>query len=248
MIRFQPTAIESDEIHLWLVSLAMGPEDLAALQATLSADELRRAERLRRRTDRRRFVAGRGLARCVLSAYLGRPAARIGFSYGDMGQPRISDAADTLLRFNLSHCDDLLLLGVACGRPVGVDLERIRPLPHREAIERRIFSPREREVLCDLAADGRLRGFFSGWTRKEAVAKALGDGMWSTVGRVQVSLDPESAAEVLALDGSRKEAKRWSLFHLEPATGFVGSAAVRGRDLQLSVRDVRAEAAGEDRK
>ena len=59
-----------------------------------------------------------------MGAYLGLPPAELRFAYGPMGQPRLlNSAADVDLRFNLSHSCDLLLVGVARGRSVGVDLE-----------------------------------------------------------------------------------------------------------------------------
>jgi 4'-phosphopantetheinyl transferase len=161
-----------------------------------------------------------------------------------MGQPRLlGSGADLDLRFNLSHSHDLLLLGVSRGRAVGVDLEPVRSLSHRPAIERRVFSAGEQRILARLPAEQRTEAFFNGWTRKEAFAKATGEGMWATMGRIEVANTPGEDARLLTLDGSHEAAAGWTLFHLEPAAGFVGAAAVEGRDVTLSVREL--EHAGE---
>jgi 4'-phosphopantetheinyl transferase len=215
-------AIEPEEVHLWVASLEVEAGDIPPSEALLSEDERIRALRLRRREDRIRFVAARATVRRLLGAYLGLPPAELRFAYGPTGQPRLlASATDVDLRFNLSHSCDLLLVGVARGRSVGVDLEPVRSLPsHR-----------------------RTEAFFKGWTRKEAFAKATGDGMWATMGRVEVTLGPDNDARLLTLNGSREAAEHWTLIHVEPAAGFVGAAAIEGRDVVLRLLELE-EAGG----
>jgi 4'-phosphopantetheinyl transferase len=237
-------AIEPEEVHLWVASLEVEAGDIPPSEALLSEDERIRALRLRRREDRIRFVAARATVRRLLGAYLGLPPAELRFAYGPTGQPRLlASATDVDLRFNLSHSCDLLLVGVARGRSVGVDLEPVRSLPYRAAIERRVFSAGEQRTLSRLPAHRRTEAFFKGWTRKEAFAKATGDGMWATMGRVEVTLGPDDDARLLTLDGSREAAEHWTLIHVEPAAGFVGAAAIEGRDVVLRLLELE-EAGG----
>lgn len=235
----QTESIEPEEVHLWVASLEVAAGDLPPSEALLSEDERVRARRLRRHLDRTRFIAARAIVRRLLGAYLGLPPAELRFAYGPMGQPRLLDSAAAVdLRFNLSHSRDLLLLAVARGRAVGVDLEPIRSMSHRPAIERRVFSAGERRTLSSLPGQQRTEAFFNGWTRKEAFAKATGDGMWATMGRVEVALAPGDEARLLTLDGSREAAERWTLIHVRPAAGFVGAAAIEGRDVVLRLREL----------
>ena len=238
-----PGPLGPDDVHVWLASLTASPTDLERFAESLSAEERRRAERLRAADARARFIAARGIARRLLGSYLDEPANRLRFAYGPMGQPMLaSQPAGLDLRFNLSHSGDLLLLAIAKARAVGIDLEPVRRLTHREAVERRVFSAEERRALYALPADRRLEAFFNGWTRKEAFAKAVGDGMWASMGRVEVTLDPRLPARLVRLDGSTEAAAAWSVFHLEPASGFVGAAAVEGRHVCLSQHGISLEA------
>lgn len=236
MALFPPMKLASDEIHLWLGSREVAGERWRRLDSVLSPDERDRGGRLRRSEDRRRFVAARGLLRHVLAAYAGAAPEQLRFTYGPMGRPRLAGphAAEDL-SFNLSHARHVLLVGVARGRPLGVDLEPIRPLSHLGALQRRVFSEGERETIDRLPAGERLTAFFSGWTRKEAFAKAVGDGVWASLGRVEVSVTPGDPPRLLKLDGSSDAAAGWSLFHVEPAPGFIGAVAAEGRGLRLSV-------------
>ena len=241
----QQQGIAPDEVQVWVTSLETAPGALQRFEALLSEDELVRARRFRRGVDRSRFIAARATLRRVLGAYLNSSPAGLRFAYGSMGQPRLSEPhAELDLRFNLSHSRDLLLLGFANGRAVGVDLEPLRSLSHRAAIERRLFSENERDVLARLPAEDRTEAFFNGWTRKEAFAKATGEGMWATMRRIEVALAPGEEPRLLSLAGSREAAAGWTLFHLEPASGFVGAVAARGRPGTLSVR--KLEPAGDE--
>src|SRR5438094_10495422 len=81
------------------------------------------------------------------------------------------------LRFNVSHSKSLGLYAVTRDRRVGVDIERIRPLPDLDEIAERVFSPEERLALRRLPPARRPEGFFNCWSRKEAYGKAIGYGL-----------------------------------------------------------------------
>ncbi len=74
--------------------------------------------------------------------------------------------------FSLSHSGDLLLCAFSL-TPVGLDLEKLRPLPQAPALARRFFHPQEREWLAGKDA----LFFFLVWTAKEAAVKWSGQGI-----------------------------------------------------------------------
>jgi 4'-phosphopantetheinyl transferase len=106
----------------------------------------------------------------VLAHYLGAPPDR--FEKGPHGKPRLA-GDQAWLRFNLSHSGEVALVGVARDVEVGIDVERIRPVPEMRAIARRWLG---RDDLADPAE------FFRAWTRHEAMLKALGVGLSGPVG------------------------------------------------------------------
>ena len=80
-------ALTAGGIHLWLADLDSPPRPLAELAATLAAEGRERAARFRFPEHRDRFIAGRGLLRGLLAAYLDRPAAALRFEQGPHGKP-----------------------------------------------------------------------------------------------------------------------------------------------------------------
>ncbi|MBN3882263.1 MAG: 4'-phosphopantetheinyl transferase HetI [Nostoc sp.] len=216
-----------DEIHVWRIDLDQPESQLQNLAATLSSDETARAERFYFQEHRQRFIAGRGILRTILGSYLGIQPLHVEFNYQHRGKPVLADKfADSRLAFNLSHSQGLGLCAVNCTRPIGVDLEYIRPMSDLEALAKRFFLPREYEMLRSLSPNQQQEIFFRYWTCKEAYLKATGDGL-SQLEQVEVSLTPTEAAKLQITED-------WSLFELVPANNYVAAVAVEnfGWDLK----------------
>ncbi len=212
-----------DTAHVWTIAL----EDADPDHGTLSADERVRARRFRFDADRRRFVAAHAALRSVLAGYLDAAPASVVFTTGPRGKPMLDAAIHgAALRFNLSHSHELALVVVARDRDVGIDVERMRVLPELPGIVARFFSAAERATLDRLPPDHRLHAFFRLWTVKEAYLKACGDGLARGLDQLDVELAPdERGASVRALDRP-DEGRRWELFSLTPAAGYVAAVAV----------------------
>lgn len=161
------------EVRLWrLDTVASVPGDDAEV---LAAGELGRAERFRRPSDRRDWVASRALLRRVLGYYLDRPAAEIAFVEGPDGKPGIDGAGS--LHFNLSHSAGLAVVAVTTAGEVGVDVERRRADLDCLALARTAFGDDAADALSLVEPARRSAEFFRMWVRREAVGKCLGTGL-----------------------------------------------------------------------
>jgi len=211
----QPGLPAADEVHLWRVHLDVPAPALAALAATLAPDEQARAARFVREQDRARFVACRAALRAVLAGYAGLPAECCWFGYTAHAKPfLLGPPALTRLQFNLSHSDGLALVAVACDRPVGVDLEGIRPEVDMSGVGRLVFSQVERDALDGVPEADYLTAFFDLWTRKEAYLKCRGLGFSGSPAQITV--------------GSAGEEGRCFVANVCPAPGYAAALAVEG--------------------
>jgi 4'-phosphopantetheinyl transferase len=215
-------------IHVWHAGLEPPATRWQELAAALTRGERERAERLPAGPHRRRFVAGRGLLREILGAYLGLNPGAVPFAYGPAGKPRLAGDGPGLA-FNLSHSANLAVCAVAApGSEIGVDVERLRPLSDIAGTAACWFSPRERALLAVLDGDERVRAFFRVWTRKEAWLKATGFGLPLGPERVEVAVAPVEPARLLGVAGIADAPRRWSLRDLDLRPGFAAALAVRG--------------------
>ena len=180
---------------------------------------------------RRRYIVAHGVVRKLLGGCLQRSAKELEFEFSTRGKPRLKNAD---VEFNLAHSDELGLLAVTRGTVVGVDVERIRPMPDGLDIAKRFFSAREVADFEPVVAEARDRAFFNLWTRKEAWLKATGDGIAESLSKVEFTFREGETVRVIAIGGDVNAAKQWSLFALEPTTGYTGALAIPAQNVRLS--------------
>jgi 4'-phosphopantetheinyl transferase len=230
----QSLALPKNEIHVWRASL---DQDLACLQQLvkfLSSDELDRADRFHFETDKNRFIIGRGILRNILSYYLGIAPERLQFCYGSRGKPALQTGDRSHpLHFNLSHSQGLALYAFTRDRQIGIDIEYVRNLSGLDQIVAQFFSARENATFLALPPSQKQAAFFHGWTCKEAVLKALGEGLALPLNQFDVSLLPDRPAELLSIHGDRAAAKQWFLQSFVPASNYVAAVAVERHDQQI---------------
>lgn len=209
------------------------PADEPAMRALLDDGERARCERFLRPEDKARFVTGRFLARTALAEATGLAPQGIRFTTdcphcgAAHGKPRLPGSG---LDFSLSHSGDRVVLVLAEGAEVGVDVEQESDRDIDRLAEM-VLTPAEREAL--LAMDDRRRGFHAYWSRKEALLKATGHGLAAPMTAIHVSA-PDDPAEVIAWDGEAAVSPV-RLADLTPGPGYAAAAAVlTDRPLRLT--------------
>jgi 4'-phosphopantetheinyl transferase len=209
--------------HLWRAGL-----DRCRIDENLLEDGERvRARRFAFAEDRRRFLAEHGLRRRLLAAYLGTTPAALRVEPDAMGKPRLLGGA---LSFSGSESGGTALLAVARTGELGVDIERIRPERADLRFARRYFHPAETAALEALDGEARLRAFFATWTRKEALVKAVGQGLRIPLASFRVGVLADEPAGPLAYEADWPTSRDWRLLALplgdEAAGGLALGAAV----------------------
>jgi 4'-phosphopantetheinyl transferase len=225
-VEFPPTHLDppSSGVDVWRASLDVPGWQVERLMLLLSDAERGRAGRSHFVRDRRRFIVGRGVLRVILGRYLATSPAHLDFRYGPAGKPTLSaPAAGPGVEFNLTHSGGLMLCAVTCDGNVGVDVERVRPVP--DGLAESVLSPRELAVFRALPRDQRQPAFFCAWTGKEAYLKGRGEGLSRAVDRIDVSLAPFEPARPLRITDDSPGAAGWSLRRLAPARGYTAAVA-----------------------
>jgi len=129
---------------------------------------------------------------------------------------------------NWSHSGERLLVALAHGARVGVDLERLQRRPRALDVAQRYFTPDESRWLA--AQDERDLAFLRLWCAKEAVLKAHGHGLSFGLHRLRF----EPAAEGLRLvecDAELGTPAQWTLQEIVPGPGYLGAIAWRPKPL-----------------
>lgn len=180
----------------------------------LSAEEQRKAARFRCPHDQRRYLAAHAALRRALAARGAGEASSLRFESGAWGKPALCDSRG--LRFNLSHSDDIGLIGSSFSHEVGVDVERIRPLPDVAMLVVEHFTAAERAQFERLPPQAQDQAFFLGWTRKEACLKAVGVGLSVDPSSIEAGLTCEPCLLTIALGAE------WSVVEVHSTLGSCG--------------------------
>jgi 4'-phosphopantetheinyl transferase len=227
-------ALGADDGHVWRASLDQPAGAIARLARLLSKDEYQRAERFHRPADRRRFIAGRGILRKIISSYLSLAPDEAQFVYNKYGKPSVLTNQDrNALRFNLSHSNGMALYAVTRGRRIGIDIEYMREDFATLEVAERYFSKDEFEALERVPINQRTEAFFNCWSRKEAYIKAIGMGVSYPLDGFTVSLAPEAAPALLRVDADATEAARWKMYKLDAAEGYAAALIIENPPVSL---------------
>lgn len=198
--------ITPSAVHVWCAELDRPSTEIERFAQSLSPDEQQRSQRFRFEKDREKFVIARGLLRTILARYLSVSPGRVLFDYSSKGKPAIANVYPAgELYFNVSHSHQMALYAIALNRPVGIDLEHIRPID-AVALSERFFLPSEAAVMRSLIGTEQHKVFFRGWTQKEAYLKATGDGL-GKLASVEVALT--EPMRLVSIDGNVQIAAQW---------------------------------------
>jgi 4'-phosphopantetheinyl transferase len=231
-------ALREHELHVWRAGTAASVDALRAAEALLAADEWERAERFRHEPSRTAYIVARAALRRIVGAYLDTDPSSVRVACAASGKPYLAgpDRAERL-EFNLSHSGEWALYAFALDRPVGVDVERIRPMPDLMDIARRFFAASEYEALRSLDGACRLEPFFACWTRKEAYLKARGPGLSAAMSEFAVSVSVSEPPRLLADCENPGEVDRWAFRTVDVGPGYAGAVVVEGQPARVRFFD-----------
>jgi 4'-phosphopantetheinyl transferase len=199
------------EVHVWSARLFRPDFDHIAALETLSEAERQRSALFHFERDRKSFISRRSMLRLILAHYLLMEPSRITLVHEERGKPRLSEADSPFpLHFNFSHSRNLALLAVSRFSPVGVDVEKIRPMPEMSEIAATFLSKQEKVLFNAVEQEQKLEVFFGIWTRKESYLKVTGEGIARALAEIDCSQAPAGLA----------------LYPLSPAPGFIGALAI----------------------
>lgn len=213
-------------VDLWVVGLAAQDLSIVQLYDLCSEDERRKSGAFHFERNRRDFIAGRGLLRCVLGWYLGSAPQDLVFKYGAFGKPTLEDHPHSLsVEFNVAHCEGWVVYAICRDREVGVDIEQIRQISTSVGFPTTFLAKEERDDIESLGPDASRDAFFNCWTRKEAYLKATGRGLSESLDSFRVSVGADYSVLLSASESVR--ISDWKILHVSPVEGYIGAIAIR---------------------
>lgn len=220
--------ITKDTIDLWFESLDTCELNYRYYWALLDSSERAKSMRFASELDRRRFVVSHGKLRRILARYLLLPPDKIVFETQSQGKPFVTGDRSDTVKFNLSHSDSYLLVGISSDYEIGVDIEIWKDIVDYEGVLDLCFSDSERSFWRELSAEQRQAFFYRQWVRKESFVKAVGLGLELDISLVETTLT--GIGRFLSLPTECGLPENWSLIALELVHGMSAAITIHSRN------------------
>ena len=128
----------------------------------------------------------RKVVKKVLAHYLDINPQELSFEKNENGKPSIREDLNHLKLFhNVSHSGDYLVVAVSQGEPIGIDLEKKRPLQYADKIAKKYFNEEDLKYLLSRSENIDPDLFLEVWCQKEAIIKLQGGSFFKDVNSVQ---------------------------------------------------------------
>jgi 4'-phosphopantetheinyl transferase len=212
--------LEHGTTYVWWIDLQVIPETLDRITRLLSPEERSRADRIANNAVYREFVITRSVLRLLVAGCIGCPPERLPLVAGPYGKLAV-DEVGTGIEFNVAHSHGLALISLSCGRPVGVDLEYISRMADLDSMSMLTLTAGERAAI--MADPEPPEAFFRCWVRKEAVVKAAGVGLSTSLRDVEVS--PSGGPMTVRLRDAQDRLAHYEVINLDAPRGYQAAIA-----------------------
>jgi 4'-phosphopantetheinyl transferase len=212
--------LEDGLTYVWWIDLQVVTEMVDSVTRLLSSEERSRADRIANKELYREFVMTRSTVRLLLASYIGCVPEELPLVTGRYGKLAVGGVGADI-EFNVSHSHGLALICLSRDRHVGVDLEYIRDMTDLDLISTLTLTTGERAAVQ--AASEPLEAFFRCWVRKEAVVKAAGVGLSTSLCDVEVTIS--DGPLVVRLKNAQDRPAAYEVINLEAPRGYKAAIA-----------------------
>lgn len=135
-----------------------------------------------------RYIVHRGILRLLLANILQSSPKSIDIDVTRHGKPFVVRPDHVDIRFSLSHSQNYAMYAFALGREVGIDIEEERLFINPEMAQL-VLGKEELEELSTLPVKSHRHAFLRLWTKKEAISKVLGLGLYLDFQELVLGID-----------------------------------------------------------
>ncbi|MGJ8593058.1 MAG: 4'-phosphopantetheinyl transferase family protein [Aquaticitalea sp.] len=203
-------------IQLYKIELSKYEMVITSLLKVLLPSEIERAQRYRQNKDKNRFIICRGLLKYLIAKNSGLKISEVEFEKSSKHKPYFPK--DRNLFFNVSHAGNFAIIAIG-NCELGVDIEYLDPQFDFNEILPNVFSETEVNFINNSLEKRQV--FYSHWTRKEAIVKAIGKGIDDDIHKIPSADGLHSISSSLLGDF-----ENISVFGFNVNTNYVGALAV----------------------
>lgn len=220
-----PLSLASSEVHVWIAHLDSLFYKYEQYKQLLSEEEKKQESRFAFDHLRKRFAIRRAVLKEILRKYISY--SPLLFSHTSYGKPFLVENS-AQIEFNMSHSNEIAIYAITKNVPIGVDVEYLQKRNFDESLLDLVLSKKEKALFDQLDASSKILQFFTSWTRKEALVKAIGLGL--NIPLPDIEIIEENASLQIRWKGPQWiERYQWQLVPIPDLQGYVGALAVTNK-------------------
>lgn len=205
---------------------------LVDAESCLGDEEIFFANSFIKKVDKTRYILSHFLLNHLLIASFGPNIKQI------RRKDKKPFLAHNLGEFNISHSHSFFVAAFSI-MPVGIDIEKIKPIPNLDQMIDLVFHPQESLEISQMNQNDALVAFFRCWTRKEALLKLLGVGLNDDLRTYHVSCQFK-APTPLSINGVKTQ--KYAIRDLEiPDKSYLSSVAFEAPNADIRFKNLTKE-------
>jgi len=209
----------------YIVDMNKFHHNLSLLWEYLSIKEQNQAKRYYNKLLTERYIISHGILRYILSYYVHQPASKLEFTSNIYGKPFLKD---NQIQFNMSHSGNIACYVVTFNNQIGVDIEFQDNTIDIIEISELIFTPQEIELLKSLNYKAKYKSFYTFWTKKEALVKALGKGLSYPINKIE-TMGLLSGKGILFPNENSELQQKWYCYELKVPKNYSGAIGTENK-------------------
>ena len=230
-----PFLLSEKAVQVWALYDGEAEATCQALGHVLSKDERQRANSYRQIKHQNSFIYRRCVLRWLIGRYLNCKSESLRFELNPFGKPALLMPDAQGFEFSISQTEGLAVLAFAWHCRVGVDVEKLVSDIDINGVGQVVFSGGEQEAINTSTHDA-SSAFFTIWTRKEALLKAVGMGLSGLPSDYLTQDETQHGSNQWRALYKGVPLSGWSFLDLEFAPCVKGALAVSSDDVQVSLR------------
>lgn len=222
------------KIDIWKLRLPLSSITLDRLRNNLNQEERGRLKLFKITALAQEFIASRGGLREILSHYTNNHPKNIDICYSKYKKPYLNNSN---LNFNVSHSGNYIVYAFCESARIGIDIEKIKSDIDFLDIAKNYFTRNEYIEISKNKGAAMAITFYRCWTRKEACIKAIGQGLYYDLNKIEVTCALNAEPKVLKFEDQFDDNSEWSLIEFTPDEDYIASIAIDRSIYDISIRD-----------
>lgn len=210
-----------NKAFIYIVDMDRHSNNLYSFWKCLSIDEQEHAKKYYTKLLTNSYIISHGILRYILSYYTNQPAHSLEFINNMYGKPFLKYSN---IQFNISHSRNMACYVVTFNNKVGIDIEFHDNTLDIMGISELVLTQKEVALLRSFSTKERYEAFYTLWTRKEALVKAIGEGLSYPIRTIE-AMSITSCDKIILTGGTNNVKQELYIYTLRAVPNYSGSIA-----------------------